>query len=260
MEKRLPNPVIDVERELSLVVGRVGGCRVDDITGPKPGHKIADFLFDSYQIVAELKCLDKDQINDPGFVRKLSGVYLRQAEHDKSLPRVLGTVQMTTEGMSRDFQLQIAGLYAVPIQRVIASADEQIAVTKSKLARPGHRGVLLLVNEGNTAVHPAHVLWTLGECLRDPSKFTNINHVIFFTANMSVDISESHLPSYVRDMDLHVWYSGGRGNMARIDAGFEPALRAAWFEHMRVLTGRCEQFDGTSEALHETKNKPIERK
>ena len=254
---RLPNPILDVERELTVAVKRIGGCRVDDLTGPTPGHRIADFLFDSYAVVSELKCLEKDQIGDPVFVQKVSDIYLKRAKQDKSMPVIFGTVQMTTDRLPQEFRLEIARLYAVPVRRVIASADEQIAVTKDKLPRPNHHGVLLLVNEGNTALDPAHIVWTLGECIRD-GEFPNINHVIYFTVNMPVEMPAHHLPGHVRDSetDLHIWYSGGRRGVARIDPGFEPALREAWFAHLKTITGRAEQFDGTAKLLDEAKNKP----
>lgn len=255
--QRLPNPILDVEQELSAAVRLVGGIRVDEITGKTPGHRIADFLFDSFAVIAELKCLEKDQIHAPEFVKRVSAVYEKHRRQTKGrFPIVFGTRQLSTQGLPSDFQMEIARLYAVPIWRVIASADEQIAETKARLPREDHRGVLLLVNDGNTALDPAHIRWTLGECLGGEN-FPNINHVIFFTVNMSVEVPPEELVGRVRDdqVDIHVWYSSGRRLVPRIDPGFEPALRNAWIDHLRSITGYSEQFEGNDAMLKAAKNR-----
>lgn len=256
MTIRMPNPVLDVERELSIAVKLAGGRRVDELTGAKPGHRIADFLFDEYEVVAELKCLEKDQINDPSFIDKVSRLYAEQSKTDKSMPLVFGQVRMTTQGLSSDFQLKIAELYSTAVRRVVASANEQIAVTKERLPRPHHLGVLFLVNDGNSAMDPGHIVWTLGQVLKGGA-FPNINHVIFFTINMSVDMPAEFLPQWLDDQtDIHVWYSGGRKDVAEINSHFEARIRNSWFDHLKSIVGRADQFDADKALLKDATNKP----
>lgn len=251
----LPNPVLDVERELDVAVRNAGGCRVDALVGQKPGHRAADYIFDSDKVIAELKCLEKDQINDPKFIEKTTDLYLRNAKVDRSIPRIFGTVTLESSRFSEDVQRQLAELYLVPISRAIRSANQQIDETKVHLKRDEHLGVLLLVNDGNTALHPGNVCWALFESLKS-GDFPHINHVIFFTVNLPVDGAHASFPPGASEMDVHVWFTAGRDGFRQIPSGFEPRLRNAWFGHLEAIHGRHMSFDGDTSMLNELRNKP----
>lgn len=252
--ERLPNPTIDVEVELSKAIERIGGARVDSIVG-KVGRKNADFLFDSASVIAELKELEIDQISARRFIEKCSAVYQRYRSAGKAPVQVFGTARITTQGFPEDFTREIADLYAVPIRRVIRDANEQIESTREILGRQGHRGLLILVNNGNTALDPQHVIWSLGRHLGGPD-FGAINAVVFLTANMPVESDEVDLAALGlrTDMDIHVWYSAGRRGFDRVDDAFLDSLRVAWFGHLSGIVGTVAEIQGTSGQLESLKN------
>jgi hypothetical protein len=257
--ERLPNPRIDVELELSRAIASIGGVRVDSVVG-KTEQKNADFLFDRFSVIAELKELDVDQIATNSFIKKCSAVYERHRSAGKVALQVFGTVRLSTEGFSEEFRQEIADLYAIPLRRVISSTDAQIESTLRLLERPAHSGVLILVNNGNTALHPHHVIWSLDRHLGGMN-YQNINAVVFFTVNMPVKSNAIDLTSLgVRsDMDLHVWYSAGRRGFNRVEGGLLESLREPWFSHLSNISGTVVEIPATSEELQNLKNNVLER-
>ncbi|MGN6730293.1 MAG: hypothetical protein ACTHJG_10730 [Rhodanobacteraceae bacterium] len=254
--KRLPNPTLDVEKELSVAVRRVGGIRVDELTGKKPGHRIADFLFDNFGVIAELKCLVKDQVNDRSFIEKTSKLYQAEQSLDRNLPRIYGTVRLSSDRLSLEAQERMASLYTSPIRRVISSADEQISETKNKLGKTGYKGVLFLVNDGNTALNPSNIIWVLERCLGGDG-FKNINHAIFMTVNMPVQTSKENMPESIdEETDMHVWYSAGRSMFEHVSDDFEESVRGAWLCHLDSLLGHSQSFDADPGLLEKLENSP----
>lgn len=257
MTERLPNPYIDVERELSACIAEIGGQRVDDVIG-KTDKKNADFLFDDYGVIAELKILEKDQIRSASFVDKCSAVYERYLRERRAPVIVFGTQRLSTEEFPIEFRQEIAELYANPIGRVIRSADLQIASTKKLLEKANHAGVLLIVNDGNSALDPSHVIWSLGHFLTGGA-FPNINGVVFFTANMPVVTQMNTVAGLPSDMDLHVWFDGGRLEFPAVNERFGFDLRHAWLKHISGIVGRTSAFEGSSELLDSLTNRAKKR-
>jgi len=258
--ERLPNPFINVELELSRAIVRIGGVRVDEILG-KTDKKNADFLFDKHSVIAEMKVLEVDQISTERFVSKCSDIYARYLKEGKAPVRVFGTMRLTTDRFPEEFRREIANLYSVPLGRIVKAADNQIRSTKELLIRPNHAGVLILVNNGNTAMDPSHVVWSLGEHLKE-GQFPNINQVLFFTANMSVEVNSRPKQSLgiPEDMDMHVWFFAGRTEIARANVEFEPALREAWLSHLSGIVGRVAELNGNQELFSSLKNKNLREK
>ncbi|QSX78723.1 YecA family protein [Agrilutibacter solisilvae] len=252
---RLPRLMVSVEAELSRAIKRISGVRIDSILG-KTAEKNADFLFDRHSVIAELKELEVDQIASDRFMEKCTAIYERYRSEGKLSHQAFGTVRLSTEGLPEEFTREIADLYAVPISRVIRSADEQIKSTRRLLDRSGHLGLLILVNNGNTALDPKHVIWSLGRHLGG-AEFPNINSVVFFTVNMPVESDEVEL---LGEMDLHVWYSAGRREFDRVEEHFLELLRKSWFSHLASLGAPVAELPGAMDQLRSLRNsrKPSE--
>lgn len=56
---------IDVEQQLSQCVQAIGDRLVPDLVGLSPSFDNADYLFDEFDVVAELKILAVDQMHEP---------------------------------------------------------------------------------------------------------------------------------------------------------------------------------------------------
>ncbi|WP_373377624.1 hypothetical protein [Cupriavidus nantongensis] len=109
-----------------VLVKPLGGVRVTDLLGRLPGHLNADFAFVADSVVAELKCLEKDQINDKKVIKKASQLYAHELAAGKAPTIVFGDVRMNTAGFSDDAR-RIAELYRIPLERAVRRAANQIA-------------------------------------------------------------------------------------------------------------------------------------
>lgn len=236
---------IDVEKEFSVAIKKIDGRRVDDITGKSPQHKNADFIFERYSILAEMKCLEKDQISDPSFIEKVSDIYQSEAREGRA-PILIGKNRITTENLSQEATRKIADLYRFPITRRIKSADKQLLETKRALKLGEEwKGILILVNEGNTALDPKNIIWSLGETFRT-EELPNIDHVIYMTVNMPSEHPDASFP-------MNVWYSVGVGR-GNLDTSFTDALKACWFSHLSSIFGTTTELSGTEKALDMLRN------
>ncbi|MES2672174.1 MAG: hypothetical protein V4673_17390 [Pseudomonadota bacterium] len=237
---------IDVEKELSIAIKAMGGMRVDEMIGKNSTHKNADFIFNENLVVAELKSLEKDQISDESFINKVSKIYERELASKATSPLIYGRQRITTDGFSDEFRRKIADLYRFPIARRIRDADRQISETKIRLGLNNQwNGVLILVNDGNTALDPRHIIWSLAETIKG-SNFSSIQHVIFFTVNMLTKHPEINIP-------LNFWYSAG-ANGNRLQKKFEEDLRLCWFSHLSSIFGEVAEISGTDELLEDLTN------
>ena len=63
--------LIDIEKEFDNFVPEVGGQRVDELIGKSPNFDNADYVFDDDKIVAELKCLQENKLNDANLNKKI---------------------------------------------------------------------------------------------------------------------------------------------------------------------------------------------
>lgn len=76
--------MINTEEEFNDCVKSVGGIKVSDLVGSSPGFSNADYLFNEYNVIAELKCLEEDKIKDKNIRDKASEIYRRCLNKNKA--------------------------------------------------------------------------------------------------------------------------------------------------------------------------------
>ena len=119
--------MFNVEDEFAEAISAIGGTRVTELLGRLPGHLNADFAFMADSVVAELKCLDKDQVNDEKIIEKASTLYSEELRAGEAPVVAFGEVRLTTEGFREEYVRKVAALYRIPIERVVKKAASQIA-------------------------------------------------------------------------------------------------------------------------------------
>jgi hypothetical protein len=124
---------ISVEDTLARVVRQVGGMLVGDLLPAGENlPKNADFVFKQYKVVAELKCLEKNQDEDSEITAARQSLYDRWIREGKRIPLVAvgGRKILNLRDLPRDCALEMTSLYRTPIERRIRKANEQIKSTK----------------------------------------------------------------------------------------------------------------------------------
>lgn len=220
---------LEIEGELTQAIQLIGGVRASSIVGNTPIFENADFLFQESCVIAELKCLDEDKIEDERIIGKASQLYLKELRAGKAPVIAYGTNILTTEGFSKEYWQKIGDLYRIPIERVVRKADRQIQKTKQAISRQDDRGLLIIANNNHTALSPWHAKHLLEGIFQQPI-YTNINNAIYFTANLTASIPGS-------GQDFDCWIEFKRDFVPSIDQNFLNDLRTAWYKHLATLRG-----------------------
>jgi hypothetical protein len=188
---------MDVEKEFDSCVDSIGGLRVDKLVGPSPGFKNADYLFHQYKIVAELKVLEEDKIFDQKNKEKASNSCAKYFDNGLT-PNIIvvGSRITTTDDTPNELKQELLELYRVSLHRVIETANKQIKSTKAHLNLKDNSGLLILVNNGHTALSPDVLMYLLKETFRRFS-FSSIDSVLYFTIDPSSEHNEISEDFYV---------------------------------------------------------------
>lgn len=220
---------IDVEKELGQSVVSIGGTLVPDIVGSSPNFNNADYLFDEFNIVAELKILSVDQMVEPSIRDKMSAIYRQASARGEANVIAYGEAIIAAGNLSPEFSRKMGEVYRKPIQRLIKKANKQIRQTKEHLPRKEHSGLLILVNDNHRALEPQHIQWILRATLHNRN-YSSIDTVLYFTANLKARHPEL-------DTDFLVWIEQHRPNLRPCDDKFLTKLRESWFRKMSEITG-----------------------
>jgi hypothetical protein len=175
------NVHINTEAEFDACVKSIGGIKVSELFQGSPTFDNADYWFEKYNVVAELKCLSEDKSTDKYIQEKTELIIRKYLPESKIV--VFGTCRVTTDKLSPACTKEIAELYRKPIRGAMKKANRQIRETKKELKVESAQGLLILVNDENTAVDPSRINWILAETFRRDS-FRSINSVLFVTLNL----------------------------------------------------------------------------
>lgn len=219
--------LINIEKEFDKFVPDVGGQRVDEIVGPSPNFSNADYLFDKDGIIAELKCLQDNKLNDKELNKKIVKICQKWRNRGYNIKITKNGWRATVSNLPQECSKEILRLYAKPIKKRIDKANKQIKDTKTKLNKENYKGVLLIANDGNLAVDPEHMYHILSRSMMNTH--SGINAVIFFTVNYPGKAKLTNL-------DTLVWAGLNRPNLEPVNEEFFLKLQAGWSRHLEKLT------------------------
>jgi hypothetical protein len=219
---------IDSEKLMDEVVCATGGQRAREIVGDNPPFDNADYLWSKDSIVSEMKNLQKDFLTDPAVSDRMHEMYNRWLDEGKDVPIMYGEGVLRTDQLPVECARELIGIFKDKLESaVLRKANRQIRDTKENLNHPEALGLLLLSNEGNFAFDPvmgAHVLFhSLG------SKFSSIEHVIFFSANLRVQTASS--------APAPLFASIRFPNRRQPTPEFLTRLGSRWFEALSAASG-----------------------
>lgn len=155
-----------------------GGLLDDEAARPRN----ADYLFFERQVVAELKCLQKDFFGDEKLGEKgtkLLGSLLRAGKIPASC------IHGNNITIPQELAPRVVELFMPPLKRAISSANDQIKQTKARLGLVQSKGLLILVNERNSSLTPALALHIVGRLLQ--RHYSAICSVVYVVPTMQVE-------------------------------------------------------------------------
>jgi hypothetical protein len=221
---------INPETLMDRTVCAVGGQRIRELIGVNPSFDNADYVFPSENILVELKSLEKDFLNDRTVYEKMHILYNRWVDEGKDVPIVYGEDILRTDQIPAEYARELIGIFKDRLESsVLRKANRQIRETKENLDYPDALGLLLLSNEGNFAFDGEMVAHVLMHSLG--SKFSSIEHVILFSANLRV-VASATLPSASPFISIHF------PNRRQPTDEFLHKLGSSWYEVLGAATGK----------------------
>lgn len=220
--------MINIEKEFNVCVSKVGGYKISDLVGKNPKFLNADYWFPNYEVIAELKCLDDDQIKSENIRRKATEIYNRYMEKGavRRLPK--GTTKLTGNDLPEELKHELIELYRSSVHTTLKKANNQIKATKNNLNLEDHHGLLILANNNHTALNPSLAMFILGNTFSRYT-FSSINSVIYFTANL-----KSKHPEIPRD--LFVWIQSNRDPFNKCPPQLIHRLNKSWVKQFSLIT------------------------
>lgn len=220
----------EIEAEFDAAVASMGGKRLSEYVGQAPTFENADYIFPEHKVIAELKCLDEDKINDERIIEKASELYIRELKAGRAPEIIFGTVRGTTEGYSEEYTHAIANLYRTPVQFLLKKANSQIKSTRDHLQAGDHIGLVIVANNRHSALDPVNGAHLIGELLNQQTRYNGINGAVYFNADQRVIDPRS-------GREVSAWVDISRAHLPPPPEAFLEALRRAWYQRVVAVRG-----------------------
>lgn len=232
----------------------IGGNLVSDLI-PKSNKKPnADYVFKDSNVIAELKCFQKDLFSDEDDAERVDlllkkwtkeGFFSKESEVKQMLIK-----RQLPEPCAKDL-MQAA---RKTIDGVIHHADKQLRETKKLLNMPDARGLLLLCNDGNYFLQHMQFMSLITDVLLNKYMKSDIDGFIYFTVNQA---------SYSKDIgrDNHLWFPMYREDGDKILSPFVNQMGYQFMnDYFPKLTGVSSNIIDSTDNLTEGLKKIIDLK
>lgn len=184
-----PHDPIPVEASWREFVRSIGGTVLEDVLPKQRQFENADFAFLEASVVVELKEIETEFSSSPTFRTGFDSLMRRLMAEDPNWRPAL----FDGSGKSpKWFTTEFVRLFRAPLSRVLKKANRQLRETKDHLKIQFPAGILLLVNDGFTAIGPDLIRGQISELLTH--SYSSIDCFIYLTVNRYVEIAGSNQP------------------------------------------------------------------
>jgi hypothetical protein len=184
-----PHNPLPVEETWTEFITLAGGKRISDLLPDSPDFNNADFLFENLKFVVELKQIETEFLRKNAPQRQFEGLVDRLIE-DSTWRQVPGGGEPTLPAW---FGKEFIRLARPPLLRVLKKANRQLRDTKAFFGIDRPSGVLILVNDGFTAMAPGLVQALACDAL--VHSYSSIDCFLYATVNRYVKVAGSNVPS-----------------------------------------------------------------
>lgn len=149
----------------------------------------ADFIFLEHGVLAELKEIETEFSSSPAFAPAFEALLTRLVADDPSWrPLLFGGSGEYPLWFHREF----VRLFRAPISRILKKANRQLRDTKLHFNIETPTGILLLVNDGFTALGPRLLQGLVSSLLLQ--SYSSIDCFVYLTVNRYVEVVGSDTP------------------------------------------------------------------
>jgi hypothetical protein len=196
---------IATETYINRFITSVEGRQVSDLL-PNTEEENADYIFEQYDIIIELKTIYTEFEKTGAFAKKKLRLY-QEITQTYSFGEIIRQEEKARLAILRG-KLEN---YRSPLSRITKKANRQIRATKKTLNRPNARGVLWLVNDGFRDLGVETLLGLLGRILNGANHEIQAliyvtNHYVHIPGNdyanllwvpLYADADDDDLPEFV---------------------------------------------------------------
>jgi hypothetical protein len=203
-----------------------GGRFVSDLiakSGPMPLN--ADYFFPADNVVAELKCLEKNPTEAADWPDRIMRAF--EAAGGSSFEGVASVVRGAP--VPDEVAAKLFGWLRDAIRGSVKVGNRQIRATKQALGKPDARGVLLIANDNHYGFVPAGMVEVISDAVTILGE-SHVDAVVYFTPNVFHRVDNS-------DVAWILWVPGyAKGADASIQE-FVNALGRKWHDFVEATTG-----------------------
>lgn len=196
-EKERPAPM-EVEPLFNGFVVEYGGELVSNLIPRNNVSLNADYVFEKQNVIAELKCFQKDLFNEKEEEARMQSLVEKWTKdgmlNDESVMQIVLTGQLPSECKAEMIQAA-----RKTIDRVIYHANKQIIATKTLLGMPDAKGLLLLCNDGNYFLTTLQFIGLICNVMENKYMDSEIDGFVYFTINQVSRSNED-------EIDHRIWY------------------------------------------------------
>lgn len=212
----------ELESRFTEYVRSFGGEHVADLLPSSNDRPLnADYFLWDRSVVAELKTISADHIDDPRIGDKTADM-LRRWANTGVLGRenVVGN-KINMRGLPTRYTREALEIASVGLLSAVATASKQIRATRAHFALPAAKGLLIVANLADRRLSPEVVIHLLGHVVR---KHTRTFHsFIFFSPAIDLQFPGS-APA--------LWMSGAAANpLGQVDESLLRSLGEGWHDY-----------------------------
>ncbi len=199
--------IVNVENFLNEYVEYFGGLVISKDEHNLDDRPNADYLFREQNVIAELKCFQKDLFNNEEDIPRFLNFLDKWEEHElikkeDQIGHIFGARQLPTE-----CYVDLLKACEKTIDRVLHKANKQIKESKTTFSLPTAKGLVLLCNDGNYFIQNKTFIGLITSLMSRKYMDSDIDGFVYFTINQTSTMTRSDLdwglwcPSYRKEND-----------------------------------------------------------
>ncbi len=224
--------LIPIEDAIDEVVQSIGGDLVEDLLPKNANRPLnADYVFQSDNVIAELKRLAKDISEDPAYQKALQKMFDDFAREGLYIPPPSPTSRVVVQAreLPEECAYRWIDLLKPKIEQHVRKASKQIKSTKNLLNMPDAKGLLIAVHDGNYGLDPETAINLISRSLKG-KQHSHIDWVVYFSANMPAGVPND-------DRNVQPFISAPRYQPSDFPKELPEKFYAAWIEYEERFYG-----------------------
>jgi hypothetical protein len=189
----------EIEKLFSEYVEFYGGIVIEKLAENKVDRQNADYLFESPQIIAELKTFEKDIFSGQEEFSRFEELIKKWLENGMITEKEFSDYAFRGKPLPNMCNEDLIERVSRTIERAIHKANKQIAESKKTFNKKTANGIIFLINDGNYFFSTEGILTVIANLIGRKFKESSFDVVIYLTINQATRKENSEL-------DYNVWF------------------------------------------------------